>query len=206
LSLKVVFLDRDGVINENRLDHVKSWSEFQFIPGSVEAIARLTAAGLRIFVITNQAVIRRGIMSSAQVDAINGQMVEVIQEYGGRIESVIYCPHAPEDLCPCRKPAPGLLYLAAERYQLDLSEALVVGDALADIDAALAAGCTCMFVLTGRGRQQLEMSGLQHRDVPVADDLLAASQLILGQHCVPDTASRWGIGRAPRHEPSIHSE
>lgn len=192
MPLNVIFLDRDGVINENRVDHVKSWDEFQFIPGAIEAIARLTAADLRLFVITNQAVISRGIISSPQVDAINARMVDVIEKHGGRIESVIYCPHRPEDFCACRKPAPGLLYLAAERYQLDLSEALVVGDSLADIDAGRAAGCTGMFVLTGRGREQLEVSGLQYQDVPVADDLLAASLLILGQHRVPQTVSQLG--------------
>jgi D-glycero-D-manno-heptose 1,7-bisphosphate phosphatase len=191
--LTTIFLDRDGVINENRVDHVKSWDEFRFIPGALEAIAELTAAGLRIFVITNQAVVNRGIMTSSEVDAVNARMMDVIREYGGRVESVIYCPHRPEDLCNCRKPAPGLFFLAAERYQLNLTESLIIGDAFADIDAGWAAGCPGVLVLTGRGRDQLASSSPRYRDVPVVDDLLAASRLILRLDSDARTRLGWPI-------------
>ncbi|MFN0070624.1 MAG: D-glycero-alpha-D-manno-heptose-1,7-bisphosphate 7-phosphatase [Chloroflexota bacterium] len=174
-----IFLDRDGVINENRTDHVKSWDEFIFLPGALNAIARLSEAGIRLFVITNQAVINRGIVTRAQVDAVNNRMVEVIHQFGGRIEAVVYCPHRPEERCPCRKPAPGLLFQLSEQYQVNLSATLLIGDAWPDIDAGRAAGCNVMLVLTGRGREQLAMASPEYENVPIAKDLFEASLLVL---------------------------
>ena len=155
---RAVFLDRDGVINENRPDHVKSWAEFQFIPGAPEAVARLSAAGIQVFVITNQAVINRGIVSRSTIDDINHRMVAELERRGARIEAVAYCPHRPEDHCQCRKPQPGLLLDLAHRYSLNLGDTAVVGDALSDIEAGQAAGCQTVLVLTGRGREQLALA------------------------------------------------
>jgi len=107
--VSTIFLDRDGVINENREDYVKSWSEFRFLPGSREAIAKLTKAGHRIVVCTNQAGIARGIVSMKTVDDINFRMMTSISEVGGRIEKVYYCPHGKNEDCACRKPRPGML-------------------------------------------------------------------------------------------------
>lgn len=150
-SVGAVFLDRDGVINVNRPDHVKNWEEFQFLPGSLEALAELATAGLPVFVITNQAVINRGLVPQEMVDAINAQMKAEIERHGGRVDGVLYCPHAPEEGCGCRKPRPGLLVKVASTYGLNLQCCYMVGDALTDIEAGQAVGCETIMVLTGRG-------------------------------------------------------
>lgn len=158
--MRVVFLDRDGVINENRSDHVKSWDEFVFIPGALEAIRRLRQAGWCIIVITNQAIINRGIVARATVNDINRRMVKAIVQNGGWVHGVFYCPHRPDENCDCRKPAPGLLLQAAGRLQLPLDKCYLVGDALTDIQAGSAVGCQCALVRTGRGREQLDSADL----------------------------------------------
>ncbi len=180
--MKAVFLDRDGVINANREDHVKSWAEFQFLPGAPEAVARLSHAGVRVFVITNQAIINRGVVSRSTVDAINQQMVREVERRGGRIEAVAYCPHRPEEQCDCRKPRPGLVLDLARRYGLDLRETVVIGDALSDVEVGLAAGCRAMLVLTGRGREQWAVAMASgRRGFTVAADLSEAVELLLRQ-------------------------
>jgi D-glycero-D-manno-heptose 1,7-bisphosphate phosphatase len=177
--VKAVFLDRDGVINENRPDHVKSWSEFRFLPGAPEAVARLSRAGIRVFIITNQAIINRGMVSRSTVDQINRRMIREIRRAGGRIDGVAYCPHRPDEHCTCRKPQPGLLLTLAARYALDLREAVVIGDALSDIEAALAAGCQAILVMTGRGRDQFRATSDAPTTFRVAADLNAAIDLLL---------------------------
>ena len=178
--MNAVFLDRDGVINENRPDHVKSWAEFRFIPGATEAVARLSELGVRVFITTNQAVINRGIITQSTVDDINRLMVAALERHGARIEAVAYCPHRPEDGCLCRKPKPGLLLDLADRYGLDLGETAVVGDALSDIEAGQAAGCRTVLVLTGRGREQLAMAVKAGKGgFTVASDLSAAVPLLV---------------------------
>jgi D-glycero-D-manno-heptose 1,7-bisphosphate phosphatase len=180
--MQAVFLDRDGVINENRADHVKSWSEFRFLPGAPGAIARLSQAGVKVFVVTNQAIVNRGLVSRATVDDINRRMVREIASRGGRVETVAYCPHRPEEACACRKPQPGLLLHLARRYTLDLTQTVVIGDALSDVEAGTAVGCRTVLVLTGRGRAQLAQAGAARvHDFAVAADLGAAVDLLLGQ-------------------------
>ncbi len=179
--VKAVFLDRDGVINENRPDHVKSWAEFRFLPGAPEAVARLSKAGIRVFIITNQAIINRGMVSREMVDRINRRMIREIKRAGGRIDGVAYCPHRPDERCTCRKPQPGLLLHLAERHGLDLRESVVIGDALSDVEAALAAGCQAILVMTGRGTEQFQMSANTSRTFAVAADLNAAIDLLLRQ-------------------------
>jgi D-glycero-D-manno-heptose 1,7-bisphosphate phosphatase len=179
-DVEAVFLDRDGVINENRTDHVKSWCEFQFLPGSREAIARLTRAGVRVFVITNQAIVNRGLAAQAMVDSVNTQMVQEIGRAGGRIEAVAYCPHRPDERCACRKPRPGLLLDLAARHRVNLSRAVVIGDAMTDIKAGLAAGCQAVLVLTGRGQDQLtNAEPCDLKGFEIALDLSMATDLIL---------------------------
>lgn len=178
--MKAVFLDRDGVINQNRPDHVKDWSEFQFLPGAREAVARLGRAGIAVFVISNQAIINRGMVSRETVDGINRRMVQEIERHGGRIEAIAYCPHRPDEGCGCRKPQPGLLLSLAWRYGLDLRDATVVGDALADVEAGLAVGCQTILVLTGRGREQLRLAEMAGKGgFRVVPDLTAATDLLL---------------------------
>src|SRR5712691_10970583 len=153
--VSTIFLDRDGVINENRSDYVKSWDEFRFLPGSREAIAKLTQAGHRIVVCTNQAGIAKGTIPGETVEEIHRRMMAGIVEYGGKIEKVYYCPHAREEHCACRKPRPGMLLRARDELSLDLSDAIFIGDSMTDVRAGLAIGLHCLLVLTGLGVEQL---------------------------------------------------
>ena len=152
---RAVFVDRDGVICRNRDDHVKSWDEFVFLPGAVESMVRLARLNLPIIVITNQAVINRGIVPEKVVENINACMVRVIEAAGGRIDRVMYCPHRPDEHCDCRKPQPGMLLRAAKDLDLNLDQSYLIGDAATDMQAARAAKCRRYLVLTGRGRRQL---------------------------------------------------
>jgi len=149
-----VFLDRDGVINKERSDYVKNWQEFRFLPGALQAIASLTKAGFRIFVISNQSAINRGLASPEEVEEIHRRMKKEIERAGGVIEAILYCPHTPEENCECRKPRPGLLERGAKTYGLELERSYLIGDKLSDIGAGQAAGCHCVLVQTGiRGTQ-----------------------------------------------------
>jgi D-glycero-D-manno-heptose 1,7-bisphosphate phosphatase len=153
--VSTIFLDRDGVINENRSDYVKSWSEYRFLPGAREAIAELTQAGHRIVVCTNQAGIARGNISLETVEDIHRRMLADVAKMGGRIEKVYYCPHGKDEHCSCRKPRPGLLLRARDELGLDMRDAVFVGDSMTDIRAGLAAGIRTVLVLTGLGVEQL---------------------------------------------------
>jgi len=192
MSRPAVFLDRDGVINCNRRDHVKSWAEFAFLPGAMDALQKLARLGWPVVVVSNQAIINRGLVSRQTVDEINARMVAAVQDAGGRIDSVLYCPHRPDENCNCRKPRPGLLLQAAEQWALDLSHSYLVGDAENDVLAALSAGCRPILVQTGRGVEQLAL--LRQRGVDsfhVADNLADAVDWIM----VSELSIRGGILR-----------
>jgi D-glycero-D-manno-heptose 1,7-bisphosphate phosphatase len=181
-DVEAVILDRDGVINENRADHVKSWDEFQFLPGAAAAIADFCRAGVRVFVMTNQAIINRGIATRETVDDVNRRMVNEIRRLGGSIEAVACCPHRPDQGCQCRKPQPGLLIDLASHFGIDLAKSVVIGDALTDIEAGLAAGCRAILVLTGRGREQLAGASASVRQTfVVAPDLSAIARWLVLQ-------------------------
>ncbi len=152
--MSTVFIDRDGVINTNRADYVKSWREFQFLPGSREAIAKLSRAGHRVIVCTNQAGVAKGIISVETVEHIHSKMIAGIAEMGGVIEKVYYCPHAKDGNCNCRKPRPGMLLKARDELELDMSDAVFVGDSMSDIRAGIAAGIHTILVLSGLGLEQ----------------------------------------------------
>ncbi|RLC94727.1 MAG: D-glycero-beta-D-manno-heptose-1,7-bisphosphate 7-phosphatase [Chloroflexi bacterium] len=164
---RAVFIDRDGVICRNRSDYVKSWDEFVFLPGALEALAQLACTDLYIVVITNQSAINRGIVPVEVVEDINARMVLAIEAAGGRVDRVTYCPHRPDENCTCRKPQPGMLLTAAEALGLDLSQSYLIGDAETDMQAARAVGCRRYLVLTGRGRRQL-MPCLAHSKLDFA--------------------------------------
>jgi len=177
---QAVFLDRDGVINENRHDYVKSWDEFVFLPTAFEALRRLAKSPFVIIVVSNQSAIHRGLVSHQTVKEIHQRMVFEIQQHGGRIDAIFYCPHRPDEGCDCRKPRPGLLLKAARQFNLDLSRSFLIGDAVSDVEAALAAGCQPVFVLSGRGKEQLPLlkaSGINKYHLAV--DLLDAVDWIL---------------------------
>lgn len=152
---RAIFLDRDGVICQNRTDHVKSWSEFEFLPGAKNSLAALSRVGLPIIVVTNQAAVDRGMLTTETLDDIHQRMVAEITAYGGRIDRIFYCPHLPQAGCPCRKPEPGMLLQAAQEMDLDLTGSYLVGDAASDVQAGQQVGCHTILVLTGRGQEQL---------------------------------------------------
>jgi len=147
-----IFLDRDGVINENSEDHVKSWDEFHFITNAIRTIRELTETGMPIFVVTNQGAVNRGMMTVDDLNDIHGRMLEAITEGGGKITKVFFCPHTADENCTCRKPEPGMLLQAAEEYNIDLKQSFMVGDAWTDMAAGREAGTYNILLLTGRGR------------------------------------------------------
>jgi histidinol-phosphate phosphatase family protein len=178
--VSTIFLDRDGVINENRADYVKSWSEFSFLPGSREAIAKLTQAGHRIVVCTNQAGVARGDISKKTVEEIHHRMVTSIGEVGGKIEKVYYCPHAKDEGCACRKPRPGMLLQARDELGLDMHDAVFIGDSITDVRAGIAAGIHSVLVLSGLGLEQFRD---HHQEVNgqfrISMNLKHATELVL---------------------------
>jgi D-glycero-D-manno-heptose 1,7-bisphosphate phosphatase len=155
---KGIFLDRDGVIIENRSNYVRSWKDVQFLPGALSALVKLASTPYKIIVVTNQSAVGRGIITFEEAEAISNQILSVIKSTGGRIDAYYVCPHAPEEKCSCRKPQPGMLLTAARELQIDLQNSLMVGDALTDIQAGKRAGVPGNYlVLTGRGREQLQL-------------------------------------------------
>lgn len=177
----VVFLDRDGVINRDSPDYIRSPGEFVFIPGSPQAIARLNRAGISVIVVTNQSGVKRGLFSPRTLALIHDKMVAGIRAVGGDIRDIFFCPHHPDEGCYCRKPRPGLLRQAQARYNLDLSAAVMVGDSATDMQAAWRAGCgTTVLVLTGNGETALRT--LEQRKMApdvVCADLAGAVDWIL---------------------------
>jgi D-glycero-D-manno-heptose 1,7-bisphosphate phosphatase len=177
-----IFLDRDGVINENRPDHVKCWDEFEWLPNVLESIRRLAQTGMPIFVVTNQAIINRGVTPESVVQEIHARMVAVIRSTGGRIDKVYYCPHDSSENCDCRKPGPGMLKQAAQEWGIDLTRSFIVGDSWTDIEAGLTVGASGILVMTGRGRDQGNFARLMTNSavrVGAACDLADATTLIL---------------------------
>jgi D-glycero-D-manno-heptose 1,7-bisphosphate phosphatase len=170
-----VFLDRDGVIIENRLDYVKSIAEVHFIPGALDALARASRLDWYLVVVTNQSAIGQGLLSWETSVAINDFVVQQLKAAGGRLDGLYVCPHLAGAGCACRKPAPGLLLSAAEDLGIDLAASMMIGDALTDLQAGQAAGTQALLVSTGRGAGQaagLVQAGLA--GVPVLADLAAA--------------------------------
>ena len=151
LLKKVVFLDRDGTINVDSADYIKSRSEFKFIPGSIEAIRRLTINGFTSIVITNQSALARKYVSPDELDAMHTLMFRSVAAEGGKITDVFFCPHMPDEGGTCRKPSPGLIDQACQKYRIDLADSMMVGDSAKDIACGLNAGC---------GRTVLVESGL----------------------------------------------
>lgn len=176
-----VFLDRDGVINYDRDDWVKSWEEFRFYPGSREAIAQLTDAGREIYIITNQSGVGRGLMPGRRLLDIHAKMQIEVARAGGRIMGIQVCPHTPDDHCRCRKPLPGLLLKAAAKWGIDLQRSWLVGDSARDIQAGYAAGCTTIWVTTQATEELHQQEQMVIRPDFQVRDLAEAVQIILGR-------------------------
>ena len=141
LLKKVVFLDRDGTINVDSADYIKNRSEFEFIPGSIQAIRDLTVNGYTVIVITNQSALARRFVSAEELDAMHAMMCREVAAAGGKITDIFFCPHRPDDRCACRKPAPGLIDQASQKYNIDLADSIMVGDSAKDIACGRNAGC-----------------------------------------------------------------
>jgi histidinol-phosphate phosphatase family protein len=180
---KVVFTDRDGVINRNSPDYIKRPEEFEFLPGSRGALRRLIQSGFDIIVITNQSALARGLMTRESLEEIHRRMIASIEAAGGRILDIFVCPHPPGDGCGCRKPEPGLVLDARRKHQVDFSTAVMIGDSVADIECALRAGIrTTVLVRTGNGAAAAEELAA-HGCLPdfIADDLSQAADWIIAK-------------------------
>jgi len=170
--LKLIVLDRDGVINRDIDGPVVAPIAWEPIEGSLEAIARLNQSGYQVAVVTNQSGIARGMLTVDDLHAVHSKMHEQVIQAGGRIETVVFCPHSESDECECRKPSPGMLYTLSERLNTDLTKVPVVGDSLKDIQAAMAAAAIPILVKTGKGEKTLESNkGLEH--IPAYENLAA---------------------------------
>ncbi len=177
----VVFLDRDGVINRDSPDYIKSWSEFEFLPGSLEALKKLTVNGFAVIVITNQSVIHRKMISQKALEHIHDKMKKTVRLNGGEITDIFFCPHIPEDGCDCRKPKPGLILEAGKKHRIDLRVSIMVGDSAKDIECARNARCgTAILVKTGNGvtAEKWLNEKMIHPDVIVRDLLEAAHWIV----------------------------
>lgn len=171
--MKMIILDRDGVINEDSDDFIKSPEEWRPIPGSLEAIALLHQHGFTITVATNQSGIARGLFTIDTLNQIHQKMQSSVQALGGKIDAIFYCPHGPDDKCLCRKPLPGLLTQIASHYGISLENVPVVGDSLRDIEAAQASLALPCLVRTGKGMKTLQQHAPLFEHLAIYDDLLA---------------------------------
>ncbi len=186
---KVVFLDRDGVINRDSPDYIKSWSEFEFLPGSLEALKKLTMNGFVVMVITNQSVIHRKMVSLKALAHIHDMMKKAVLSSGGDIKDIFFCPHIPEDQCDCRKPKTGLILKAEKKHRIDLKASVMVGDSAKDIECARNAGCgTVILVKTGNGAMaEKQLKEKMIRPDVIVQNLLEAAHWIISHN--PPTPS-----------------
>ena len=148
--MKLVIVDRDGTVCVEREGYIQTPDEWEALPGALDAIARLNQAGYHVVIAANMPGLGRGLFDTAALNAIHTRMAKQLATVGGRIEAVFFCPHAPDEACTCRKPAPGLFHKIGERYKVDLKQVHAVGNSLSDVLAAQAAGCVPHLVLTGR--------------------------------------------------------
>jgi D-glycero-D-manno-heptose 1,7-bisphosphate phosphatase len=158
--MKLVILDRNGSINLHREDFVKSETEWEPMPGALEAVARLNHAGWHVVVASNQSGLGRGLFDTAALNAMHAKMLKMLAAVGGRVDAIFYCPHSPDEDCACRKPRPGLFLQIGERYGIDLAGVPAVGDSLRDVQAGAAVGCEPHLLLDG-------MAGALRGDVPL---------------------------------------
>jgi D-glycero-D-manno-heptose 1,7-bisphosphate phosphatase len=182
--MKLVILDRDGTINADSDDYIKSPAEWEPLPGAIEAIARLNHAGWHTVIASNQSGLGRGLFDVASLNAVHAKMHKMLAAQGARIDAVFYCPHSPDEGCQCRKPSPGLFEQIGERFGVDLKGTPVVGDGLRDLQAGVAAGCEPHLVLTGKGAafrgqplpETFPAGTVVHEDLSAFADWLIARQ------------------------------
>ncbi|HVK95446.1 MAG TPA: D-glycero-beta-D-manno-heptose 1,7-bisphosphate 7-phosphatase [Noviherbaspirillum sp.] len=186
--MKLIILDRDGVINHDSEAFIKSPDEWVPIPGSLEAIARLNQAGYRVIVSTNQSGIARGLFNIVALNAIHQKMHSAAQLVGADIDAIFFCPHAADDNCDCRKPKPGMLHEIAKRFDVSLKGVPTVGDSLRDLQAGFIVGCTPYLVLTGKGEKTHAKGGLPPGTTVHADLAAVVDQLLKNNADVPVAA------------------
>ncbi|MDO8962674.1 MAG: D-glycero-beta-D-manno-heptose 1,7-bisphosphate 7-phosphatase [Methylophilus sp.] len=179
--MKLVILDRDGVINKDSATFIKSPAEWIPIAGSLEAIAMLNQSGYRVAVATNQSGIARGLFDMAALNAIHDKMHRALSQLGGRIDALFYCPHAADDHCDCRKPKTGMIEDISRRFSIELNQVYAVGDALRDLQAFAHAGCKPILVRTGKGEETLAQGNLPPNTLVMADLAEAAQHIISEQ-------------------------
>jgi D-glycero-D-manno-heptose 1,7-bisphosphate phosphatase len=167
--MKLVILDRDGTINEDSLEYIKSEAEWKPLPGALEAIARLNHAGWHVVVASNQSGLGRGLFDVVALNAMHAKLHKLLATAGGRVDAIFYCPHAPDQACRCRKPLPGLFEQIGERYGIDLKGVPSVGDTARDLVAGATVGCEPHLVLTGKGEA--------YRGKPLPDSFPAGTKV-----------------------------
>lgn len=181
--MKLIILDRDGVINRDSDDYIKNASEWLPLPGSIEAIARLSKAGYTVVIATNQSGLSRGLFGIDELEDMHKKMCQLVETAGGSIDGIFYCPHLPEELCDCRKPKAGLFIAISQEFAADLNGITAVGDTIRDLQAALTLGCEPILVRSGKGlvneRLLDQQKDIALKRVPVFDDLAAVADFLL---------------------------
>lgn len=182
--MKLIILDRDGVINHDSDQFIKSPEEWIPLPGSLEAISRLNKAGYTVAVATNQSGISRGFYSEATLHAMHKKMADLLIPLNGHVDGIFYCPHGPDDNCACRKPKPGLYHQISERFNTELEGITVIGDSFRDLEAALTVGAKPVLVKTGKGLKTCKTheAEIAHHDIPVFDNLAMAVDKLLSEN------------------------
>ena len=176
--MKLIILDMDGVINQDSDNYIKTEQEWQPIPGSLQAIARLNHHGYHVVTASNQSGLARGKLTLKELNQIHRKLHTHLAQYGGVIEAIFFCPHGPDEGCACRKPEPGMFREIGKRLRTSLHGVVAIGDRLSDIQAAMAVGARPLLVRTGKGQKQLD-EGLISENVPVYDDLAQATSTLL---------------------------
>jgi D-glycero-D-manno-heptose 1,7-bisphosphate phosphatase len=181
LGKGLIILDRDGVINYDSEEFIKSEDEWQPIPGSLEAIATLTQAGFTLAIASNQSGIARGLFDQRALDAMHAKMLGLVHEAGGHISRIVICPHGPDDGCDCRKPRPGMLEQLAHHFDTSLAGVPVIGDSLRDLEAAAAVGARPILVRSGKGRGTEAALPERFAGAAVYDDLAGAARALIDE-------------------------
>ena len=184
--MRLVILDRDGVINEDSDAFIKTPDEWHAIPGSLEAIARLHQAGFKVFVLTNQSGLARKLFDMDMLNRIHHKMIDAVRHKGGEIDGVLFCPHGPDAGCACRKPGAGLFLELAERLKINLTGVYAVGDSGRDLVAARSVGALPILLRTGKGERTLAKGGAELAATPVFADLAAFADALLQNRLSPE--------------------
>ena len=180
-AAKLIILDRDGVINHDSDQFIKTPDEWRPIPGSLEAVARLNHAGFRVVVATNQSGVGRGLLDITTLNAIHEKMHRALAQVGGRLDAIFFCPHTADSQCGCRKPKPGMLEEIGRRFSVEMTGMPCIGDSERDLNAADAVGAQPMLVLTGKGEQTLRNGNFPRNTVIFPDLAFAVSALLAGE-------------------------